>query len=93
MPIRVEELKKGNVQNKFFLRGQLLDFLKKNYEYAYTLNELYTYFLRLDRLKDKKYSSKEKSLYHLVYGYLRSFISKKQVIKEGNFYYYNEKKK
>ena len=92
MPIKVEELKKGGVESKLFLRGQILDFLKKNSEYAYTLRELHHYFLKKDKVNWKKYVGKEKVLYHLIYGYLRDFISKKNVIKEGNFYYYNEKK-
>ncbi|MEK6951600.1 MAG: hypothetical protein AABX29_01160 [Nanoarchaeota archaeon] len=93
MPIKVEELKKGGVESKLFLRGQILDFLKSNSEYAYTLKELYGHFLKKDMHSEKKYISKEKILYHLIYGYLREFILKKKVVRGGNFYYYNEKKR
>jgi len=93
MPIRIDDLKRGGVGNKRFLRGQILDFLKKNSKYAYTLKELYTHFLKLDSGGDKKYISKENGLYHIIYGYLRSFILKKQVVKDGNFYYYDGKKR
>ena len=92
MPIKVEDLKKGGVENKLFLRGQILNFLKNNSKYAYTLKELHQNFLKLDQTREKKYVSKEKVLYHLIYGYLRNFILNKKVVKEGNYYYYNEKK-
>ncbi|MBI2499722.1 hypothetical protein HYV88_05760 [Candidatus Woesearchaeota archaeon] len=92
MPIKVEELKKGGVESKLFLRGQILDFLKNNSKYAYTLKELYTYFLERDTKSEKRYINKKKVLYHLIYGYLREFIKKNKVVKEGNFYYYNGKK-
>ena len=92
MPIKVEDLKKGDVGNKLFLRGQILDFLKNNSNYAYTLKELHQHFLKLDKTREKKYISKEKVLYHLIYGYLRSFVLNKGVVKEGNYYHYNEKK-
>ncbi|MEK6934672.1 MAG: hypothetical protein AABW46_02230 [Nanoarchaeota archaeon] len=90
MPIKVEDLKKGGVESKLFLRGQILNFLKKNSSYAYTLKELHIYFLKQDRKFVKKYASKEKTLYHLIYGYLREYILKKKVVKEGNFYYYGK---
>lgn len=91
MPVEVRYLKRG-MQDKIFLRGQVLDFLKKNSRYAYTLNELYEFFLKRDIHSERKYISKKNVLYHLIYGYLREFIKNKKVMKEGNFYYYNEKK-
>jgi len=93
MPIRVDDLKKGGEESKLFLRGQILDFLKRNSKYAYTLRELHNHFLELDKTRYKKYTNKEKTLYHLIYGYLRNFILEKKVVKGGNFYYYNEKKR
>jgi len=83
MPKEVKDLENPNI----FLRGKLLQFLKKNKKYAYTLKELHQHFLKLDSKSDKKYKSNPKILYHLIYGYLREFRLKDQIIKKGNYYH------
>jgi len=80
MPKEVKELEDSNI----FLRGKLLEFLKKNSKYAYTLKELHHLYLK----QEKKYQKNPKILYHLIYGYLREFRLKNQIIKKGNYYYY-----
>lgn len=82
MPKEVKELESSQI----FLRGKLLEFLKKNSKLAYTLNELHQFFLK----QEKKYKSDPKILYHLIYGYLREFKLKDQIIKKGNYYYYKK---
>ena len=86
MPKEVKELEDSNI----FLRGKILEFLKKNFKYAYTLKELHSSFLDLDKKSEKKYQQNPVILYHLIYGYLREFRLKNQVIKKGNYYYYKK---
>jgi len=86
MPKEVKDLEDSSI----FLRGQLLQFLKKNSNLAYTLKELHEIYLKEDSKSSKKYKSNPKSLYHLIYGYLREFRMKNQIIKKGNYYYYKK---
>ncbi len=83
MPKEVKELEESNI----FLRGKLFQFLQKNSHLAYTLNELHQIYLKEDSKAEKKYQSNPKILYHLIYGYLREFKLKDQIIKKGNYYY------
>ncbi len=83
MPKRVSELEESNL----FLRGKLLSFLKKNSHLAYTLKELHGISMKEDSKSEKKYSSRPKALYHLIYGYLREFRLEDKIIKKGNYYY------
>lgn len=91
MPKRVAELESRPEERASFLRGKLIEFLKKNSELAYTLNELYEHFLKQDKISTK-YQKNSKILYHLIYGYLREFKQKKLVVHSGNYYYYRGKK-
>ena len=84
MPKKVSELEDSNL----FLRGKLIEFLKKNSNFAYTLRELHEIFLKEDSKLDCKYKGSPKKLYHLIYGYLRDFKLKNKVIKKGNYYYF-----
>ena len=86
MPKEVSRLEESSV----FLRGKLLNFLKKNSHLAYTLKELYEIFLDKDAGSEKKYVSQSNVLYHLVYGYLREFKLENKVVKRGNYYYYKK---
>jgi len=83
MPKEVKDLENSNI----FIRGQLLQFLRKNSKLAYTLKELHQHFINLDKKSEKKYQSDPKVLYHLIYGYLREFRLQNQIIKNGNYYY------
>ena len=83
MPLPVSKLE----NSKLFLRGRLLDFLKRNSKLAYTLKELHEIFLDLDKKSEKKYQQNPKVLYHLIYGYLREFILSNKITKRGNYYY------
>jgi len=83
MPKEVKDLEESSI----FLRGKLLEFLKKNTKYAYTLKELHQHFLKLDSKSEKKYESQSQVLYHLIYGYLREFRLKNLVTKQGNYYH------
>ena len=82
MPKEVKELEDSSI----FLRGKLLEFLKKNSKLAYTLKELHEIYLK----QEKKYQKNPKTLYHLIYGYLREFRLSNQIIKKGNYYYFKK---
>jgi len=82
MPKEVKDLEDSSI----FLRGQILQFLKKNSKLAYTLKELHEIYLK----KEKKYQKNPKVLYHLIYGYLREFRLKNQINKKGNYYYFKK---
>lgn len=86
MPKEVKELEESTI----FLRGKLLQFLKKNSHLAYTLKELHQIYLKEDSKSEKKYQSNPKTLYHLIYGYLREFKLKNQITKRGNYYYHKK---
>ncbi len=86
MPKKVSELEEPSL----FLRGKLLNFLKKNSHLAYTLKELHDIYLKEDFKTEKKYQSDPKVLYHLVYGYLREFKLQNLITKKGNYYYYKK---
>ncbi len=90
MPKRVSELESSSDGHLSFLMAQLLAFLKKNSEFAYTLKELHNHFLELDKQGDEKYQKNPKVLYHLIYGYLRVFGLKKLIVHKGNYYYYKK---
>ena len=90
MPKTVAKLK--NEREEVPLRKNLLNFLKKNNNLAYTLRELHEHFSRLDKKESKLYANKEKVLYKLIYTYLREFKLQKLVSHKGRHYFYEEKK-
>ena len=89
MPVTVKDLLEGPKENTLFLRSRILEFLKKNSNLAYTLNEIYTHFLELDKKGPKKYKN-EKVLYKLIYGYLNDFVKKEEIVHKGHFYFYKQ---
>lgn len=90
MPKKVSEIESLPEEKAYFLRGKILEFLRKNPGLAYTLKEIFNHFLELDRKSDQKYQKNRSILYHLIYGYLREFKLKKLVVHKGNYYYYSQ---
>jgi len=86
MPKEVRKLEETSSST----RGKLLQFLKKNSHLAYTLRELHEIFLDKDAKLENKYSDSPRVLYHLIYGYLREFRLKNNIVKKGNYYYYKK---
>ncbi len=89
MPKKVAEIESLPEEKAYFLRGKVLEFLRKNPDLAYTLKEIFNYFLELDKKSEQRYQKSRHVLYHLIYGYLREFKLKKLVLHKGNYYYYN----
>jgi len=90
MPKKVAEIESLPEEKAIFLRGKILEFLRKNHTLAYTLKEIFHHFLELDNRSEQKYQKNQSVLYHLIYGYLREFRLKKQIIHKGNYYYLNK---
>lgn len=90
MPKKVVDVESMPEEKAYFLRGKILEFLKKNQDLAYTLKEIYNHFLELDRKSGQKYQKDKSILYHLIYGYLREFKLKKLIIHKGNYYYFSK---
>jgi len=90
VPKQVIELKKE--KEEVPLRKNLLDFLRKNSDLAYTLKELHEHFQKIDTKENKHYGGKEKVLYKLIYTYLREFHLQKILSHKGKHYFYEDKR-
>ena len=93
MPIKVSDLESNNYESFNSLRKKILIYLQKNQDLAFTLKELFEHFLKQDKELPKRYEKSPKVLYNLIYGYLRNYELKGQIIHKGNFYYSNKKSK